>query len=99
MATLQILLDRRNRWQQVMNMKVFRGVKDIFRNNLPQEAGKAFFAVTLPKSPFVIALLKVHVTMVTTTKTTKTTMTTTNNEGVVAKFQKQQNGNKCVMLN
>ena len=37
MATLELLLDRRNRWQQVMNLKVFRGAKDIFRDNLPQD--------------------------------------------------------------
>jgi hypothetical protein len=62
--------------------------------------GKAFFAVTLLKNLFVIA----HVTMVTTTKTAKTTtmtMTTVtfmNNEPVNAKFQKQPNGKKRVML-
>jgi hypothetical protein len=37
MATLELLLDRRNRWQQDITLKVFRGVKDIFRNSLPQE--------------------------------------------------------------
>ena len=37
MATLEVLLDRRNRWQQDITLKVFRGVKDIFRNSLPQE--------------------------------------------------------------
>ena len=37
MATLELLLDRRNRWQQDINLKVFRGPKDIFRDNLPQD--------------------------------------------------------------
>ena len=37
MVTLELLLDRRNRWQQVMNLKVFGGAKDIFRDNLPQD--------------------------------------------------------------
>ncbi len=37
MATLELLLDRRNRWQQDMNLKVFRCAKDIFRDSLPQD--------------------------------------------------------------
>jgi hypothetical protein len=46
--SLEILLDRRNRWQQVVNLEVFRGVKDIFRDHLPQEGSrKQDFLLTL----------------------------------------------------
>lgn len=40
MASLEILLDRRNRWQQVMNLELFTGVKDIFLHQLPQGASR-----------------------------------------------------------
>jgi hypothetical protein len=38
MATLDVLLDRRNCWQQSINLQVFRDAKDIFLNQLPQAA-------------------------------------------------------------
>ncbi len=37
-GTLEILLDRRNRWQQSISLELFNGVKDIFSNCLPVEA-------------------------------------------------------------
>ena len=37
-GTLEILLDRRNRWQQSITLELFNGVKDIFSNFLPVEA-------------------------------------------------------------
>ena len=48
MASLEILLDRRNRWEQVISLELFTGVKDIFRDQLPQEASrKQNFMLTL----------------------------------------------------
>ena len=38
MATLDVLLDRRHCWEQSINLQVFRDAKDIFLNQLPQEA-------------------------------------------------------------
>ena len=38
MATLDVLLDRRNCWTQSINLQVFRDAKDIFLNQLPQVA-------------------------------------------------------------
>jgi hypothetical protein len=38
MATLDVLLDRRNCWEQSINLQVFRDAKDIFLNQLPQAA-------------------------------------------------------------
>ncbi len=47
MATLELLLDRRNRWHQGINLEVFSGVKDIFRNHLPTLAShKEHFMLT-----------------------------------------------------
>ena len=40
MATLDVLLDRRNCWKQSINLQVFRDAKDIFLNQLPQEASR-----------------------------------------------------------
>ena len=37
-GTLEIMLDRRNRWEQSITLELFNGVKDIFRNYLPAEA-------------------------------------------------------------
>ena len=37
-GALEILLDRRNRWEQSIALELFNGVKDIFRNHLPVEA-------------------------------------------------------------
>ncbi len=38
MATLDVLLERRNCWEQSINLQVFRDAKDIFLNHLPQVA-------------------------------------------------------------
>ena len=37
MATLDVLLERRNCWEQSINLQVFRDAKDIFLNHFPQE--------------------------------------------------------------
>jgi hypothetical protein len=37
-GALEILLDRRNRWQQSITLELFNGVKDVFRDSLPVEA-------------------------------------------------------------
>ena len=37
-GALEILLDRRNRWEQRITLELFNGVKDIFRDHLPVEA-------------------------------------------------------------
>jgi hypothetical protein len=45
-GTLDIMLDRRNRWEQSITLELFNGVKDIFRNHLPVEtAGKQSFVL------------------------------------------------------
>jgi hypothetical protein len=37
-GALEILLDRRNRWEQSVTLELFNGVKDIFRDSVPVEA-------------------------------------------------------------
>ena len=114
MATLDVLLDRRNCWEQSINLQVFRDAKDIFLNQLPQAASlkqdfivepgavKESIAHMLPKSLFEIALALL---IFLTTMSTITTMTTpTTMEGrvfvrVLANMHKGHNGGKCVMLN
>jgi hypothetical protein len=46
-ATLEQLLANRNTWSQSINLEVFNGHKDIFRDNVPLEKGRrVYFPLT-----------------------------------------------------
>jgi hypothetical protein len=56
MASLEILLDRRNRWEQIITLELFNGVKDIFRNHLPVEVTRKQNFVLSPGAITPVAL-------------------------------------------
>ena len=55
-GALEILLDRRNRWEQSITLELFNGVKDIFRNSLPVEATRKQNFVLTPGATTPVAL-------------------------------------------
>jgi hypothetical protein len=55
-GALEILLDRRNRWEQSITLELFNGVKDIFRNSVPVEATRKQNFVLTPGAITPVAL-------------------------------------------